>query len=68
MDDLFRRMMEECASFSKICLVDAVVYVSCGLKSSSMNTPENMARQTSVSTLWDLDPFTFCAPSLWFKM
>ena len=47
MEFSLRRMMEECASLSKICRVAFCVYTSWGLNSSSTNLGSNIAPTTS---------------------
>ena len=48
--DSLSRMMDECASLSKICRVDCMLYTSCPRKSSAMNFGLYMVRITSWST------------------
>ena len=48
---VLKRMIDECASLSKIWRAEAVLYNSCGLNSSAMKSLVNIARTTSCRTV-----------------
>ena len=65
---LFNLIMDEWANFSKICFVDKVEYMACGLNSSMTKDGEYIARTTSCKTFLAFSSWTDCAWSLWFNM
>ena len=48
---VLRRIIDECASLSKIWRAEALLYNSCGLNNSAMKSRVNMARTTSCRTV-----------------